>query len=153
MPGKASRRPSGSINQWILVIAAALLSAVAMFAIFASVFPLDSCSDPLDPDVRNRIRKEWDDERRRHDEELKQRAEDEKFERLRLNLFWGDLKAHTCSSYGTRTHTARLLNLPANYDHRIEACMATPIQIRGAKHNATLCEDHVGALYCFRISS
>ncbi|KAJ8585879.1 hypothetical protein M405DRAFT_772395 [Rhizopogon salebrosus TDB-379] len=110
------------------------------FALYASLFPLSSCNNPLDPDVRDRIRKEWDIEHRQHQEEQRKREEEE--ERLRLNMFWTDLESHTCKTYGTREYTARLLNVPGGYNRRVEACMATPIQVHGVEYKTKWCEDY-----------
>jgi hypothetical protein len=132
------------------------------FALYASVSPLSS-----DPDVRDRIRKEWDIEcqeqlaRRaqwereveEHDRDIKEREAREEEERLRLNMFWNDPESHTCTMYGTRKYTARLVNIPGNYSRRVEACMATPIQIHGIEYNAKWCEDHVGLPILFFLRS
>ncbi|KAJ8587024.1 hypothetical protein M405DRAFT_864106 [Rhizopogon salebrosus TDB-379] len=123
------------------------------FALYPSVFPLSSCNKPLDPDVRDRIRKEWDIEKlarrvqwerevEEHDHDIKERKTREEEERLRLNMFWTDPESHTCTMYGTRKYTARLVNIPGNYNRRVEACMATPIQIHGIEYKAKWCEDH-----------
>jgi hypothetical protein len=149
------------------------------FGLYALVFPLSSCNNPLDPDVRDRIRKEWDIERRQHqgevlkrfdiehrwrveddkrvhlreqwmreieehDRDIKERERREEEERLRLNMFWTDPESHTCTTYGTREYTARLVNVPRNYNRRVEACMATPIQVHGVEYKTKWCEDHVG---------
>ena len=180
-------------------------------AIFASVFPLRSCNDPVDPAVRDRIRAEWDVERRQHQAEvlrridikhrwrvedhervrirqrwireneehernlseairrenqqrevrrvqwereeeehrryLEERPKREEEERQRMNMFWTDPESHTCTSYGTREYTARLVNVPVYYDRRVEACMAMPIQVHGVEYKAKWCEDHVRLLY------
>ena len=227
-----------------------LLTATVVAAIFASLFPLSSCSDTLDPDVRDCIRHEWelehrqhleevlkridiehhwqveDDERdhlreqwlreaeehernlseaiRRgyqgkearptewerqmemHDREIREREwekcerewerrerewemewewleraqwewlerewerrERERRERLELNMFWTDPESHACTTYRTREYTARLVNVPANYDHRVEACLDIPIMIHGAEYKAKRCEDHVGTPLLF----
>ncbi|KAG2116128.1 hypothetical protein DEU56DRAFT_905211 [Suillus clintonianus] len=184
----------------------AFIGPLATFAIFAIFFSLGPSNDPLDPDVRDRIRKEWDIELRQHQEEVlkridtqkrwrledhdriilreqwgteveehnhqievrKKREEEERNrirerwgreveghdreveerrrreeeERLRLNMFWTDLKSHTCTSYGTREYTARLVNVPSNYNRRVEACMATKVQIHGTEYTPKWCEDH-----------
>ncbi|OAX38153.1 hypothetical protein K503DRAFT_718607, partial [Rhizopogon vinicolor AM-OR11-026] len=175
--GKASRRHSVSINQWILITRVALLTILITGVIFASVFPLTSCNNPLDPDVRRRILKQWAVERLHHQEEvakhadlehrwrvedddrvhlrnqwareveqhnhdIRERQRREEEERQRLNMFWTDPESHTCTSYGTREYTARLLNVPANYNRRVEACMATPIQVHGVEYKPKRCEDH-----------
>ena len=194
LPGKASRRPSVSINQCIVTAVVVFIVTITItVAIFASVFPLRSCNDPVDPAVRDRIRAEWDVERRQHQHEvlihqqwmreteeyernlsesirrenqqrdarrvqwereeeehrryLEERQKREEEERQRMNMFWTDPESHTCISYGTREYTARLVNVPACYDRRVEACMATPIQIHGVEYKAKWCEDHVRLLY------
>jgi hypothetical protein len=158
VPGKASRRRSCSLDQYIWTTFIAILAMAIAFALYASVFPLSSCNNPLDPDVRDRIRKEWDIECREnlarrvqwereveeHDRDIKERKAREEEERLRLNMFWTDTKSHMCTTYGTREYTARLVNIPEDYNRRVEACMATPIQIHGIEYKAKWCEDHVG---------
>jgi hypothetical protein len=88
------------------------------------------------------------------EEEEHNRAVERK--RLRLNMFWTDPEPHTCTTYGTREYTARLVNVPADYDYRVEACMATPIQVHGVEYKAKWCEDHVSVsvfIFSFRMSS
>ena len=75
MPGNASRRRSASINQCIQTASLVLVFMFTFFTFFASVFPLRSCNDPVDPAVRDRIRKEWDIERSQHQEEVLKRNE------------------------------------------------------------------------------
>ncbi|OJA13866.1 hypothetical protein AZE42_08212 [Rhizopogon vesiculosus] len=234
--GKASRRYSVSINQWALIARVALLAILITGVIFASVFPISSCNDHLNPDDRDRIRKEWDVERRHHQEEavkrsdiehrwrvedderihlreqwmreteeherslretirretqekgarraqwateikdhernlneairrenqekearraqwateeveqhnrdIEERQRREKEEHQRLNIHWTDPESHTCTTYGTREYTGRLANIPEDYDRRVEACMAIPIQIHGVGYKANWCEDH-----------
>ncbi|OJA20154.1 hypothetical protein AZE42_08451 [Rhizopogon vesiculosus] len=175
--GKAPRRYSVSIDQLKLIAYAALVTMAITGVIFASVFPLTSCNNPLDPDVRDRILKEWaveylhhqeqvakrtdlehrwrieDDDRVRlrnqwareveqHNRDIEERQKREEKERQRLNMFWTDPESHTCTSYDTREYTARLLNVPPNYNRRIEACMATPIKVHGIEYMAKRCEDH-----------
>jgi hypothetical protein len=158
VPGKASRRRSCSRDQYIWTTFIAILAMAVAFVLYASVFPLSSCNNPLDPDVRDRIRKKWDIECQEklamrvqwereveeHDRDIKERKTREEEERLRLNMFWTDTKSHTCTTYGTREYTARLVNIPGDYNRHVEACMATPIQIHGIEYKAKWCEDHVG---------
>jgi hypothetical protein len=208
VPGKASRPRSRSLDLCIGITCTAILTMAIAFGLYALVFPLSSCNNPLDPDVRDRIRKEWDIERRQHqgevlkridieqrwrveddervhlrvqwmreieehehnlseairrenqeklarraqwereveehDRDIKERARREEEERLRLNMFWTDPESHTCTTYGTREYTARLVNVPGDYNRRVEACMATPIQVHGVEYKTKWCEDHVG---------
>jgi hypothetical protein len=179
VPGKASRRRSRSLDLCIWITCTAILAMAIVFGLYALVFPLSSCNNPLDPDVRDRIRKEWDIERRQHqgevlkrinieqrwrveddkrdhlreqwmreieehDHDIKERKRREEEERLRLNMFWTDPESHTCTTYGTREYTARLLNVPGDYNRRVEACMATPIQVHGVEYKTKWCKDYVG---------
>ncbi|KAG1729263.1 hypothetical protein EDB19DRAFT_125440 [Suillus lakei] len=57
-------------------------------------------------------------------------------------MFWVDLESHTCTTYATREYTARLGNVPSNYDRRLEACMTKPVQIHGIEHTPKWCKDH-----------
>ncbi|KAG1729265.1 hypothetical protein EDB19DRAFT_125373 [Suillus lakei] len=145
-----------------------ITASIAIGIIYASVF--NACNDPLDPDVRNRIRKEWefellkraeterrwqleDSERIRlreqwgreaeeHKREMEERRKHEEEGCLRLNTVWTDLESHTCTSYGTREYTARLANIPSYYNRRVDACMAAPVQIHGVEYTPKWCEDH-----------
>jgi hypothetical protein len=87
---------------------------------------------------------EWKREVGEHDRDIKERTRREEEERLRLNMFWTDTESHTCTAYGTREYTARLVNVPGDYNRRVEACMATPIQVHGVEYKTKWCEDYVG---------
>ncbi|KAG2105742.1 uncharacterized protein F5147DRAFT_579342 [Suillus discolor] len=139
--------------------------AIALFFITFTIvnFSISLSKDPLDPDVRERIRKDWNIELRRHEEEVlkhieikkrwlledkeherevEEKRKHEEEERLRLNMFWTDLTSHRCTSYATREYTARLVNVPSYYNRRVEACMATPVTIHGVEYTPKWCEDH-----------
>ncbi|KAG1800378.1 uncharacterized protein HD556DRAFT_1343066 [Suillus plorans] len=144
--------------------------AIALFFITFTIVnsPIIFHKDPLDPDVRDRIRKDWDIELRQHQKEVlehnytktrwlleddnrileeherkvEERRKHEEEERLRLNMFWTDLASQTCTSYATREYTARLVNVPSYYDRRVEACMATPVKIHGVEYMPKWCEDY-----------
>src|SRR6267154_1514822 len=108
MPHKAYHRP-----QFLIFTVAIALCLTICTVLFVSVFPLSRCNIPLDPDVQDRIRKEWDIELRKHEEAVERRRREEE-ERLRLNMFWDDAKSGTtCTTYGTREYTARLMNVPS----------------------------------------
>jgi len=62
-------------------------------------------------------------------------------ERLRLNLHWGDVDTHTCTTYATRGYSAQLLNLPTSWYDRVDACMATPLGIHGISYFPKYCDD------------
>ncbi|KAG0708470.1 hypothetical protein DFH29DRAFT_482567 [Suillus ampliporus] len=206
------RQPSHRHQGYLYTAFIALVTAGIGIAIFASVVSLSPCNNPLDPDVRNRIRKKWDFELRHHEQEVlervdthnrwsledserirlraqwdfelrhheqevlkrvdtnkrwsledseririreqwgreveeykrevEERRKNEEEERLRLNMFWTDPEPHMCTSYSTREFTARLVNVPSNYNRRVEACMATAIQIHGVEYTPKWCEDH-----------
>ncbi|KAG1729262.1 hypothetical protein EDB19DRAFT_125391 [Suillus lakei] len=91
---------------------------------------------------RIRLREQWSREVQEHEREVEERRKYEEEERLRLNMFWSDLESHTCTTYGTREYTARLVNVPSYYNRRVEACMATPVQIHGVEYTPKWCEDH-----------
>ncbi|KAH7881724.1 hypothetical protein F5I97DRAFT_1917001 [Phlebopus sp. FC_14] len=153
-----------------------LLAILATFAICSITMPITWCNDPLDPTVRDRIRKEWDAERRQHEaletrnraQEIKWKAEEqahgeltkrweqerkdheqyikerdkrEQEEREKLNMFWVDVQGHECTTYGTRTYSARLANVPPNYQRRVEACRTTPLVIHDISYIPITCED------------
>ncbi|KAJ7837870.1 hypothetical protein B0H14DRAFT_2362023 [Mycena olivaceomarginata] len=53
--------------------------------------------------------------------------------RVRERFYWADLKAdQRCLRYGTRVYSARLANVPRQYDP-VEACTETAIEINGQK--------------------
>jgi hypothetical protein len=87
--------------------------------------------------------REWEHERIQHELELEERARREEEERRRLGLFWGHVEAHQCKTYGTREYTAVLMNLPMNWEQRVEACKATPLEVHGITHMPKSCEDKV----------
>ncbi|KAN0087971.1 hypothetical protein V8E55_006592 [Tylopilus felleus] len=95
---------------------------------------------------RENERQKWRREVEGHDRMKEERRKREEEERKRLNLFWGSVEAHTCSTYATREYTAQLMNLPATWDweHRVEACRATPLEIHGISHLPITCE-HKGS--------
>ncbi|KAG9308891.1 hypothetical protein JVU11DRAFT_11351 [Chiua virens] len=76
-----------------------------------------------------------------HKEEVAHRIREEEEERQKLNMFWGNVEAHTCITYGTREYTAQLMNLPTTWEHPIEACKATAIEIHGNSYLPKSCED------------
>ena len=136
-----------------------------------STIPFKYCDDPVDPQVRERIRgewakeeleheivrarwvredqqhaallHEWEHERVQHEQELKERARREEEERKQLNLFWGRVEAHQCKTYGTREYTAVLMNLPGDLKWRVQACKATPLEVHGISQYPKSCEDLV----------
>jgi hypothetical protein len=202
-----SRKPSYRHQSFCIYVALIALSVVVITLAIFSIIP---SNDPLDPDVRDRIRREWDFELRQHQkevldridtqnrwhlededririneqwqtekedherdmEERRRREEQEKIvlrekwgreveeherqaeerrkheeeERLRLNMFWADVTSQACTTYATREYTARLVNVPSYYNRRVEACMATPVNIHGTEYTPKWCEDHVGVL-------
>ena len=95
-------------------------------------------------DRQERVRKEWDREAEDHDQMEEERRKREEGERQKLNMFWGDIEAHTCTTYATREYTARLMNLPATWERRVEACKATPLEVHGISYLPKSCEDKVG---------
>ena len=92
--------------------------------------------------------REWEQERVDHEWELKERAQHEEEERKRLGLFWGRVEVHQCKTYGTREYSAVLVNLPWNWENRIETCKATPLEVHGVAHLPTACEDRVCGIHC-----
>ncbi|KAG2038376.1 hypothetical protein BDR03DRAFT_918621 [Suillus americanus] len=112
MPSKPSHLHQ-SFKSYIQTALIAIITASVAVIIYVSVF--DTCNGPLDP---------------------------EEDERLRLNMFWTDLASHPCTTYATREYTARLVNIPSCYNHRVEACMATPVKIHGVEYMPKWCEDH-----------
>ncbi|KIJ14803.1 hypothetical protein PAXINDRAFT_169488 [Paxillus involutus ATCC 200175] len=93
--------------------------------------------------------KEWDRERKAYEREKKEREHEEKErereedERQRHNTVWVDVEPHSCTSWATRKYTARLANVPSNYNRRIEACKATPLDVHRQSYLPHTCEDNV----------
>ncbi|KAG1748335.1 uncharacterized protein EDB91DRAFT_1314852 [Suillus paluster] len=109
---------------------------------FSSTLPPKSAG-VLEDDDRNRLREQWRRERANHEScKWRRGRRREEEERLRLNMFWTDAEPHMCTTYGTREYTARLVNVPSYYNRRVEACMATAIQIHGVNYTPKWCEDH-----------
>ncbi|KAF9235732.1 hypothetical protein BU15DRAFT_77661 [Melanogaster broomeanus] len=54
-------------REWLLPAMLAIFAILGSFLVFWITFPLTYCNDPLDPDVRDRIRNEWDYEWRQHE--------------------------------------------------------------------------------------
>jgi len=89
---------------------------------------------------RNKWRREVED----HDRIKEERRKREEEERQKLNMFWSGIEAHTCTTYATREYTAQLMNLPTTWEHRVEACKATPLEVHGISYFPKSCEDKVG---------
>ncbi|KAG1760439.1 hypothetical protein EDD22DRAFT_80017 [Suillus occidentalis] len=108
-----------SFKSYIQTALIAIMTASIAIIIYASAF--NTCNEPFDPEAAER-----------------QEREDI---RLRLNMFWTDLTSHPCTTYATREYTARLANVPSYYNRRVEACMATPVNIHGVEYTPKWCED------------
>ncbi|KAF8836365.1 hypothetical protein BDN67DRAFT_974311 [Paxillus ammoniavirescens] len=110
-------------KKWLLAV---MMILGAIFVDYwTRTLPWNDC---LDPYVMDRVQKEWD------HEEVK---------RQRLNMVWVNVEAHSCTSYATRKYTARLANVPSDYNHRVEACKATPLDVHGQSYLPHTCEDNV----------
>ncbi|KAG2356102.1 hypothetical protein BDR07DRAFT_1424289 [Suillus spraguei] len=83
---KPFRRPSTRVY-------AVLITSLTLI-IMGVIFSVRPCNDPLDPEVRDRIRKEWDIEIRQHQQEVLKRDETHKrwhledIERIRIREEW-----------------------------------------------------------------
>ncbi|KAJ7735958.1 hypothetical protein B0H16DRAFT_1326774 [Mycena metata] len=75
----------------------------------------------------------------RHEEERNRRAEKE---RIRAGFAWDELKADQhCMQHGMRGYTARIANVPREYDP-VTACTETAVEIHGIRiPNPNQCED------------
>jgi hypothetical protein len=93
---------------------------------------------------QDRIREEWRREVEDHDRIEEERRKHEEEERQKLNMSWGSVKARTCTTHATREYTAQLMNLPATWEHRVEACKVTPLEVHGISYLPKSCEDKVG---------
>ncbi|KAJ7236489.1 hypothetical protein C8J57DRAFT_1530039 [Mycena rebaudengoi] len=116
----------------------------------------------LDPATRARMRREWDKEIRGreairrawvtelvHDKEAweaekraDERRKEEEQERLRATFYWEDLRAEQrCLRYGARRYSARVANVPREYDP-VQACKETAVEIHRVEiPSPTRCED------------
>ncbi|KAI6019533.1 hypothetical protein PISMIDRAFT_689809 [Pisolithus microcarpus 441] len=107
-----------STGFWIFV--AALILGLPLF-FETSTHLVNQC--PLSYEARERMR------------------DQEKRERQKMDMFWDQVEAHHCTTYGTRGYTAYLANLPIDYPNRIEACKETKLEIRGGSYFPKHCED------------
>ncbi|KAL4077956.1 hypothetical protein J3A83DRAFT_4186212 [Scleroderma citrinum] len=82
-------------------------------------------------------KREWDE----HDRRERERRQRDKQERQKMDMFWGQVEAHHCTTYATREYTALLKNLPTDYRYRVEACRETPLEIHGVSYLPKDCED------------
>ncbi|KAF8837718.1 hypothetical protein BDN67DRAFT_170165 [Paxillus ammoniavirescens] len=86
-------------------------------------------------------RRKWQREVDEHDRLTEERRKREEEERRTLNMFWGRVEAHQCTTYATREYTALLMNLPVTWEHRVEACKATALEVHGVSYLPKSCED------------
>jgi len=54
-------------RKWLPFAVVAIAAMLGSFVVFWHIFPITSCNDPLDPNVRDRIRSDWDYEWRQHE--------------------------------------------------------------------------------------
>ncbi|KAH0826280.1 hypothetical protein J3R83DRAFT_5752 [Lanmaoa asiatica] len=95
-------------------------------------------------EMRRREREEREREREEWEWEREERERREEEERQKHHMFWGNVEAHTCTTYATREYTAQLMNLPIAWKHRLDACKATPLEIHGISYLPKTCEERVG---------
>jgi hypothetical protein len=149
---KSERRLGKAIGLSNLLI---VITLGLSFALYALIFPITLCNDPLDPRERERVRKEWRqeelamEETRRRWRQEREAHEKEEENRRRAHLYWSDLDgSDQCTSYNAREYTAQLRNLSPGLN-RLEACLATPITIHGTTlDKPEWCEERVCYLLC-----
>ncbi|KAI9458508.1 hypothetical protein HD554DRAFT_2139205 [Boletus coccyginus] len=90
---------------------------------------------------QERVREERERERQQWQLEVEERNRREEEERQKLHMFWGNIEAHTCTTYATREYTAQLMNLPTSWKHGLDACKATPLEVHGISYLPKACED------------
>jgi hypothetical protein len=126
---------------------------VVSFIGFNLIMHFTNC--PMYPWTMDSIRKDWENQASahqilhqkwqreidEHDRIAEEHRKHEEEERQKLNMFWGNVSAQTCTSYGTREYMALLMNLPAAWENRVEACKATPLEVHGVSHLPKSCED------------
>ncbi|KIM47244.1 hypothetical protein M413DRAFT_422993 [Hebeloma cylindrosporum] len=86
----------------------------------------------------NRDEAVWEERRARHEEQERQRREDEI--KKREGISWEGLAAARCSRYATREYTAVLANVPLGFD-ALEECRKKPVNIHGRDLLPSRCED------------
>ncbi|KAH0826281.1 hypothetical protein J3R83DRAFT_5753 [Lanmaoa asiatica] len=94
-----------------------------------------------DEEYEKAVARRWRREVEDHDQIDKERRKREEEDRQKLNMFWGGIEPHTCTTYATREYTAQLMNLPIAWEHRVEACKATPLEVHGTSYLPKSCED------------
>ncbi|KAJ7717046.1 hypothetical protein B0H16DRAFT_1612453 [Mycena metata] len=112
-----------------------LMSPIIMFFIFMIVSRVCDAYDQAGPALdRNRMRREWEAEMRDQ--------EKIRLERIRAGFIWDDVKGDQhCLQHGTRRYTARIANVPREYDP-VTACAETAVEIHGMRiPNPNECED------------
>jgi len=82
----------------------------------------------------------WEEKRARHEEQEKQRRDDEI--KKRDGISWVGLAAARCSRYATREYTAVLANVPLGFD-ALEECHKKTVDIHGRDLLPSRCEDQV----------
>ena len=92
-------------------------------------------------------RRTMDEQRLKWEQELQEHDRLEKERRQKMNMFWGQVEGHQCTTYATRQYTALLKNLPIDYPYRVEACKETLLKIHGASYLPKECEDKVRAAH------
>ena len=92
-------------------------------------------------------RRTMDEQRLKWEQELQEHDRLEKERRQKMNMFWGQVEGHQCTTYATRQYTALLKNLPIDYPYRVEACKETLLEIHGASYLPKECEDKVRAAH------
>ena len=83
----------------------------------------------------------WEERRAKHEEQEKQRHDDEI--KKREGISWEGLAAAQCSRYATREYTAVLNHVPLGFD-AMEECHKKTINIHGRELVPSRCEDQVG---------
>ncbi|KAF8551520.1 hypothetical protein OG21DRAFT_1512606, partial [Imleria badia] len=91
-------------------------------------------------------RGEWEEmerrENQRQESERQEWAQEvERHACEKLNMFRGSIEAHACTTYATRDYTAQLMNPPVTWEHRVEACKATTLEVHGMSYLPKHCED------------
>ena len=100
----------------------------------------------IDDVKRTELLRERPQERLQHEEELRMRQRREEEERVGPNLVWSRVEAYNCTTYTTREYTAQLINLPADYEYRLDACRMTSLEIRSISYTPKRCEEHVNVV-------
>jgi len=141
-----------------------LVCAIILLGTFAYIHHLHDLQNTNRPDVRERMRSEWEQERTKWEREVKEHEDqerrtrarwdrevkehEEQQRRARASLFWYELSPkEECIRYDSRMYSARLMNVQKGQDG-MKLCSDMEITIHGQTYpRPDFCEDQSGKIY------